>query len=84
MLNFKYALHGNAILSLHGRIVCLHCASVTFDSVTLLRTMLELTVELSKQKRKQAPTVNSSILLTLFQMNGYLHVAKRFEAVRKI
>lgn len=30
----------------------LHCASVTFDSATLLRTMLELTVELSKQKKK--------------------------------
>jgi hypothetical protein len=39
-----------------------------FDSAALLRTMLELTVELSKQKKKkkkekkkQAPTVNSSI-----------------------
>lgn len=52
--------------------------SVTFDSATLLRTMLELIVELSKQKKKkkkkkkQAPTVNSSILLTLFQMNAWL------------
>lgn len=54
------------------------CHSATYNVV------VELTVELSKQKRKQAPTVNSSILLTLFQMNGYLHVAKRFEAVRKI
>jgi len=50
----------------------LHCASVTLNSATLLRTMLELTVELSKQKRKQAPTVNSSILLTSFQMNEWL------------
>ena len=39
----------------------LHCASVTSDRATLLRTMSELTVKLSKQKRKQAPTVNSSI-----------------------
>lgn len=41
-------------------------------SATLLRTMFELTVELSKQKRKRAPTVNSSILLTSFQMNEWL------------
>lgn len=33
--------------------------------------MLALTVELPKQK-KQAPTVNSSLLLTSFQMNGWL------------
>lgn len=65
----------------------LHCASVTLDSATLLRTMLELTVELSKQKRKQAPTVNSSILLTSFQMNEWLftcgkkdlRLSKRYE-----
>lgn len=67
----------------------LHCASVTFDGATLLRTMFELTVELSKQKQKkekQAPTVNSSILLTSFQMNGWLFTRgeKSFEAVRKI
>lgn len=39
------------------------CVRTVFDSATLLRTMLESTVELSKEtkKEKQAPTVNSSI-----------------------
>lgn len=37
----------------------LHCASVTFDSATLLRTMLELTVELSKQKQKMEASTHS-------------------------
>lgn len=46
----------------------------------------ELTVELSKEKRKQAPTVNSSIF-TYIVSNELMVIymwRKRFEAVRKI
>lgn len=39
----------------------------------------------NKTKKKQAPTVNSSILLTLFQMNKWLFTRwKSFEAVWQI
>lgn len=52
---------------------CVCTVPASRSIVPLRDVVLELTVELSKEKekkkKKQAPTVNSSILLTLFQMN---------------
>lgn len=66
MLIFKYAPHGNAVVPAWKNCV-LHCASVTFDSATLLRTMLELTVDLSKQKESKHPQLTVAFYLHWFK-----------------
>lgn len=78
MLNFKYALHGNAVYSLHGRIACctvpesLHIVHSATHNVGVNCQVIK-----TKKESKHPQLTVAFYLHRLKWIHGYLHVAKK-------